>query len=205
MKIIGIVCTNYNNAIGFKNINSLIFNIPLDMKLFRQKTIESFNGKMNTLIMGRNTWASLGRPFLPNRFNIVITSDYLNYQTIYTKHSENLIFLPNIPSCLNYLYNNEFKYNNIFVIGGSTIYKYFYDNNLYDFLYKSEIETPNDYGDIFFPKINFEFFDELYSEKYSNIDATNNLTGEKLLINYSFNIYSNRFAIKDKLTYLEYK
>ncbi len=58
-----------NNAIG-KN-NQLLWSLPADLKHFRETT----SGR--TVIMGRKTFESIGRP-LPNRRNIVVTrqADY---------------------------------------------------------------------------------------------------------------------------------
>ena len=53
-----------NNELG-KN-NQLLWSLPLDMKHFREKT------KGHTVVMGRKTFESIGRP-LPNRKNIIIT------------------------------------------------------------------------------------------------------------------------------------
>ncbi|KKP72639.1 MAG: Dihydrofolate reductase, partial [Candidatus Nomurabacteria bacterium GW2011_GWB1_35_20] len=55
-----------NNEIGKKN--ELLWNLPADMKHFREVTSE------HTVIMGQKTFESIGRP-LPNRRNIVITLD----------------------------------------------------------------------------------------------------------------------------------
>ncbi|MCD7732226.1 MAG: dihydrofolate reductase [Oscillospiraceae bacterium] len=48
--------------------NSLIWHLPTDMKLFRAETLGQ------TVVMGRLTYLSIGRP-LPKRRNIVITRD----------------------------------------------------------------------------------------------------------------------------------
>jgi len=55
-----------NNALG--KDNKLLWQIPADMKHFRETTTG------HTVIMGRKTYESIGRP-LPNRRNIVITRD----------------------------------------------------------------------------------------------------------------------------------
>ena len=52
-----------HNIIG--NENKLLWNIPADMKHFRELT----SGK--SIIMGRKTYESIGRP-LPKRKNIII-------------------------------------------------------------------------------------------------------------------------------------
>lgn len=61
-----IVAIDQNNAIG--NNNQLPWNMPADLKHFKQKTL----GK--PIIMGRKTYESIGRP-LPKRRNIIITRD----------------------------------------------------------------------------------------------------------------------------------
>ncbi len=48
--------------------NSLIWHLPTDMKLFRAETLGQ------TVVMGRLTYLSIGRP-LPKRRNIVISRD----------------------------------------------------------------------------------------------------------------------------------
>ena len=59
-----IVAVADNYAIGRKN--ALLWNLPGDMKYFRQQT------SGNAVIMGWMTFQSIGRP-LPNRHNIVIS------------------------------------------------------------------------------------------------------------------------------------
>src|SRR5690349_4358781 len=59
-----VVAIDQNNAIG-KN-NQLLWHLPADLKHFKQIT------SGHTIIMGRKTYDSIGRP-LPNRRNIVIT------------------------------------------------------------------------------------------------------------------------------------
>ena len=59
-----IVAVADNNAIGRKN--ALLWNLPGDMKYFRQQTTG------NAVIMGWMTFQSIGRP-LPKRHNIVIS------------------------------------------------------------------------------------------------------------------------------------
>ena len=59
-----IVAIADNNAIGRKN--ALLWNLPGDMKYFRQQTTGS------AVIMGWMTYQSIGRP-LPKRHNIVIS------------------------------------------------------------------------------------------------------------------------------------
>jgi len=65
MAIIGIVAISKNNAIG-KN-GKLPWHYSADLKFFKETTTG------NAVVMGANTWRSIGRP-LPNRLNIVLSS-----------------------------------------------------------------------------------------------------------------------------------
>src|SRR5690554_1978061 len=64
-----IVAAAQNNAIG--NNNQLLWHMPADLKFFKETT------SGHTVIMGRKTFESVGKP-LPNRRNIIITrkADY---------------------------------------------------------------------------------------------------------------------------------
>jgi dihydrofolate reductase len=71
MKITLIVAVSENNVIG--RDGKLPWDLPDDLKRFRQLT------KGHTVIMGRKTHESIGRP-LPDRRNIIITrqSEYMS-------------------------------------------------------------------------------------------------------------------------------
>lgn len=62
--IIGIVAIAKNFAIG--KDGKLPWHYPADLKFFKQTTTG------NTVVMGWNTWKSIGRP-LPNRLNIILS------------------------------------------------------------------------------------------------------------------------------------
>src|SRR4051812_18030345 len=70
LKISAVAAISKNRVLG--KVNDLIFKIPEDQKRFKDIT----NG--HTVIMGRRTYESIGRP-LPNRTNIVISRD-ANYK-----------------------------------------------------------------------------------------------------------------------------
>lgn len=59
-----IVCHAEQNVIGFKNM--MPWHLPNDLKHVKKLT------QGNTIVMGRKTFESLGRP-LPNRRNVVLT------------------------------------------------------------------------------------------------------------------------------------
>ena|SRR5687768_1277295 len=62
--IIGIVAIAKNLAIG--KGGKLPWHYPADLKFFKQTTTG------NTIVMGWNTWKSIGNP-LPNRLNVVLS------------------------------------------------------------------------------------------------------------------------------------
>ena len=64
-----IVATSLNWAIGRNN--QLLWHISEDLKYFKKIT------SGHTVIMGRKTWESIGRP-LPNRRNIVVSRSLEN-------------------------------------------------------------------------------------------------------------------------------
>ena len=94
-----------NNELG--KDNKLIWNLPNDLKFFRKTT----NGK--TIIMGRRTFESLNG-LLPNRHHVVLSSS-----NNFPKEVEVYKDLKTLLEHFNQV-NEE-----LFVIGGSSIYKLF--------------------------------------------------------------------------------
>lgn len=76
--------------------------------------------KKNVVIMGRRTWDSIPPKFKPlsNRINFILSRsnlDVRNYEDSYAYKSLNEI--------INALRDGKFQYENVWVIGGSHIYK----------------------------------------------------------------------------------
>tara|TARA_Y100000389_G_scaffold202656_1_gene248598 strand:- start:3145 stop:4620 length:1476 start_codon:yes stop_codon:yes gene_type:complete len=118
--------------IGVKN--DLYCKLSSDMKMFQKITSTKFNNKENVLIMGYNTWKSIGKP-LKNRINIVISKNHKEeIDTI-----DDVLCFESIKECLEYLMKNE--YGKIFAIGGNSIFKDIllnYFENI-DLIYHTEI------------------------------------------------------------------
>jgi dihydrofolate reductase len=123
-----IVATSKNNVIG--NNNSLIWNLPADLKRFKELTTH------NNIVMGRKTYESIGRA-LPNRRNIIVTRDK-DYNV------DNCDVVNSIEEAL-LLCNND-----CFIIGGGEIYKQTLP--IADMIYLTEINSIFE-GDTFFPTI----------------------------------------------------
>lgn len=102
-----IVAADKNWAIG--NKNGLLVQIPRDQKFFREMT----TGKV--VVMGRKTLETFPQKQpLKNRTNIVLTKDK-NY------HVNGAIILHSVDELLECL--KDYKDEDIFVIGGESIYK----------------------------------------------------------------------------------
>ena len=131
-----------NRAIGRKN--QLLWNIPEDLKHFREKTA----GK--TVIMGKKTFLSIGKP-LPGRRNIVVTLDP-KFKAEGVEISNDLFEVL-----------KEFKSSpeETFVIGGGQIYALALPHA--DKLYLTLVdESPKD-ADTFFP--DYSEFKNVLSKK----------------------------------------
>ena len=91
---------------GIGKQNDLLFNLPEDMKFFRQKTANK------TVCMGYNTLLSFpnSKP-LKNRVNIVLAPDGVERDDCIVVHT------------LEELSKELKKYNDVFVIGGAMFYK----------------------------------------------------------------------------------
>lgn len=128
MKISLIAALANNRVIGNKNI--IPWNIPQDLKWFKKHTLHK------SVIMGHNTWKSIGKPLLMRR-NIVLSHQKIQQKGIIWANSiSNAILSSEI--------NKE-----IMVIGGQQIYQQmlFYANKLY----LTHIDI-NIIGDKYFPQ-----------------------------------------------------
>lgn len=142
--ISAIVAVDSNYGIGYKN--NLLFHIKEDLKHFKELTTG------NIVIMGRKTYESLPIKPLPNRVNIIITNNVSAMLDKYENNTENTIFT-NL-DMLKKSINSLNKKNDIYVIGGSQIYKELlpYCERIYlTRVYKSFEEV-----DSYFPDINID-------------------------------------------------
>ena len=127
-----IVAIANDNVIG--KDNQLIWHIPEDLKRFKRIT----DGK--TMVMGALTFESLGK-VLPNRKHIVLCKG-VDLEC----DDENVILLKELEELDKYIEDDE----EVFIIGGGTIYKLFMP--MADKLYITKINQSFE-GDTFFPEI----------------------------------------------------
>jgi len=114
MLIISIACVDADNGIG-KN-QCIPWKNKDDMQLFKTLTIN------NVVIMGHNTYKSMGSKPLHDRINIVVSSStQSDCSAIDNNRSTVLKFVTSVHDALEYakLFNNKI----IFVIGGQSIYE----------------------------------------------------------------------------------
>lgn len=124
-----------NNEIGFKN--TLLCKIPEDMKHFKDYTM----GKV--IIMGSNTFTSIGSKALPGRKNIVITNQEL--KCVSAIRAESVDSALSISHC----------YDELIIIGGASIYRQTIDKA--DKLVITHIDKEFE-ADTFFPKIDMSIW-----------------------------------------------
>ena len=122
MKLNIILCLANDRILGVNN--DLYVKIQEDLKYFRKITSDNYyKDKPNVLIMGYNTFKSIGKP-LPNRLNIVISKN----------HTEELddMSITNFPSLRDVFQYLEYKddIGKTFVIGGASIYMEVFKNYL---------------------------------------------------------------------------
>lgn len=129
MTIQAVVIVDQNNGIG-KN-NQLLCHMPADLKHFKLLTVG------HPVIMGRKTFDSMGKA-LPNRRNIVVTSQELKIEGCEVVHS--------IDKAIEICQGE----NLVSIIGGATIFKQSLD--IVNSLHLTCIHHTFD-ADTFFPEI----------------------------------------------------
>ena len=189
MKFNIIACINYNKAIGWKQTNNLIFNIPGELALFKKITTESHNDKMNIIVMGRKTWESLPntKP-LTGRYNCVISTDFKQLNEKY-KSARNFKAFHNIDTFVKFARMKERHFNETFVIGGASIYDEFLRKKIIDTMFLTEIETKNYLGDVMFPQKYLVGFYLKYCSHHTNVQCVNNLDNKRLALDYTIRTY----------------
>jgi dihydrofolate reductase len=146
-----VVAISANNAIG-KN-NQLLWHLPADLKHFKEIT------SGHTIIMGRKTYDSIGRP-LPNRRNIVITRKT-------DLQIENVEIVNSLQQAISLCEKEE----EVFIIGGAEIYKS--SISLVNRIYLTTIHQEYE-ADVFFPELKTEEWLETFQE-YHKADEKNNV------------------------------
>ncbi|MCK9344380.1 MAG: dihydrofolate reductase [Massilibacteroides sp.] len=152
-----------DNALG--RDQKLLWHLPKDMKRFKTLTTG------HPIIMGRKTFASFPRGPLPNRKNIILTTQLqVDYEGCFTCHS--------IEEALRLCTDQE----PIFIIGGALVYKQFL--TLADTIYLTKVQGKFPDADCFFPPFNLDEWEEVEKNDF--------LADEKNKYAYSFITYKRK-------------
>ena len=169
-----IAAVDQKNGLG-KN-NTLVWRLPSDLKHFSDiTTIVQTPGKINAVIMGRKTWESLppkSKP-LKDRLNLVLSRE-ANLDL-----PEGVLQSNSLDEALSKLQLID-HLENIFVIGGGTIYEQAIHHPACEKIYLTRINATFD-CDTFFPKIDETRFQ---LKEQSEILKENDLE-------YQFLVYKN--------------
>ena len=156
-KISIIAAVDRRMGIGYQN--KLLFWLPNDLKRFKALTTG------NTIIMGRKTFESLPKGALPNRRNIVLSTNPA------TNFPGAEVF-PSLEAALQSCLEKE----HVYIIGGETVYRQAIE--LADELCLTEIDNEAPQADAFFPAIDPQIWHKKSKEVH--------LADEKHLCSYSF-------------------
>jgi len=126
-----VVAVDKNNGIGANNDLLWHRDMPADLRHFKEITEGS------TVIMGRKTYESIGRP-LPGRQNIVVSRSG---------------FTANGTICVNSLKEayQEATRENVYIIGGGQLYEQALDDM--DKLYITQVDADFPQATVFFPRV----------------------------------------------------
>lgn len=145
-----VVAYDKNYGIGANNDLLWQRDLPADLKHFKDLT------SGHTIIMGRHTYNSIGRP-LPNRQNIVVSHSMQPLADVEVADSiQKAYAMANGPE--------------IYIIGGAQIYKESLDS--VDEIEATEVDALFENATVFFPKIDTEKWQEV-SREHHDADDTN--------------------------------
>ena len=156
-KIIQIVCRGLNGEIG--DNNSLLWNIPEDLKFFKESTLG------HVVLMGRKTYENLPKK-LSRRIVLSVTrkpfKDACGFGSNFERDLES--YLQEAEHCCNEILNT----NQIFIAGGSKLYKSTFD--LADELWITQVEKEYPEADTFYHIPNgFKIVDEVYGNRCEEV------------------------------------
>lgn len=139
----------YDKNLGIGKDNQLLWHLPNDLKHFKNLT----SGK--TVVMGRKTYESIGRP-LPNRQMIILThnKDF---------HSEYAEVIHDLAELNNFIAPGE----EAMIIGGAEIYKLCLP--YIEKIYATEVDAKLN-ADAFFPKLNPQEWQKISAEHHTPDD-----------------------------------
>lgn len=156
-----IAAMDMNRGIGFNN--TLPWNLPRDMKHFVTTT------KGKTVLMGRKTFESIGKP-LPNRTNLVLSNQDLDIPGVLVLNKTGIAAYRITQSLMG-------DTNSLMVIGGSNVYEQFLP--LASKLYITRVHGTFE-CDSYFPE---------FEDKFKLIESVDYEADEKNAYNMSIQTY----------------
>ena len=160
MNISIIVAMSKNRVIG--RDNDMPWHLSDDLKNFKKITIN------NTIIMGRLTYDSIGKP-LPEKKNIVLSRSLKDPK---------VTVLDNLKEALNVSKNEK----EIFIIGGADLYSQ--TINIANKLYLTSISHEIS-GDKYFPDFDIDQWDVVESHSYKKNDSNSHNFKSEIFIKKS--------------------
>jgi dihydrofolate reductase len=156
-----------SDDMGIGKDNELLWHLSEDLKRFKRLTLG------NTVIMGKKTWESLPRKPLPGRKNIVLTD-------IKDEIIEGSVTAYSIEDSLGKCEKGE----NIFVIGGGSVYRQFMA--VADRLYITHVHKSGP-ADVYFPEIDPGIWEIIEKEEFNASPNSG--------ISYTYAIYERKYKI----------
>ncbi len=144
-----VVAISENHVIG--KDNKLLWHLPADLKHFKDITTG------HSIIMGRKTYESVGKP-LPKRRNIIITRQAISIEGCEVVNS--------VEAALELCKGEQ----EVFIVGGAEIYRQ--SLNLTDRIYLTIVHQTFE-GDSFFPEIDPKQWKEVSREDHQPDDRNN--------------------------------
>ena len=148
--MISIICAlAENNAIGYNN--DLLYHLRADLRRFKALTTG------HTVIMGRRTFESLPKGALPNRRNIVISSNI-------NRDWPNVEVFASLDEALLASASDD----EVFIIGGASVYRAAFP--LADRLCLTHVHATPEQADVFFPEFDESEWKCTFSESHEADD-----------------------------------
>ena len=163
-----IVAKARNNAIG--RGNQMLWHISGDLKYFKRVTLG------HPVVMGYNTWLSIGERPLPGRKNIVVSSRHPAPEGCAAE------FCASVEDGIALAQSSGPGSEEVFVIGGGQLYRQAMP--LAERLYITEVEAVIDDAEVFFPQIDPAVWKEMTRSELRHDDRSG--------YDYSFVTYVRR-------------
>lgn len=158
MKVIAIVAATENNVIG--KDNEMPWHLPDDFKFFKAKTLH------HTVLMGSNTWKSIGKA-LKHRTNLILSRSLPDNQ-------ENGIVFKTAQEAFDYCTNEHVA--ELHIIGGGKVYEHLLERC--DVVLMTRIHTIIHGGEAFFPHLD--------ASHWHRTEATEHAADERHKYSFTF-------------------